>query len=195
MGSQDEKEFEDLQHLEVKEISDTPLPSPASAASPKPAKTKLSATAIIPVWIVLSSSVIIYNNYLLTTLEFKYPVFIVTWHLTFAAIGTRVLQRTTRLLDGTKDIHMSKDMFVRSILPIGVLFSGSLILSNTAYLYLSVSYIQMLKVCFIITTPILDSSLIYLLLLIRRSHLLPSFSSRGSRVSKNRTKNSPSLCS
>ena len=41
---------------------------------------------------------------------------------------------------------MTKDMFVKSILPIGLLFSGSLILSNTAYLYLSVSYIQMLKV-------------------------------------------------
>ena len=40
---------------------------------------------------------------------------------------------------------MSKDMFLRSILPIGLLFSGSLILSNTAYLYLSVAYIQMLK--------------------------------------------------
>ena len=37
-------------------------------------------------------------------------------------------------------------MFMRSILPIGLLFSGSLILSNTAYLYLSVAYIQMLKV-------------------------------------------------
>ena len=37
-------------------------------------------------------------------------------------------------------------MFVRSILPIGLLFSASLILSNTAYLYLSVAYIQMLKV-------------------------------------------------
>ena len=35
---------------------------------------------------------------------------------------------------------------MRSILPIGLLFSGSLILSNTAYLYLSVAYIQMLKV-------------------------------------------------
>ena len=34
---------------------------------------------------------------------------------------------------------------MRSILPIGLLFSGSLILSNTAYLYLSVAYIQMLK--------------------------------------------------
>lgn len=62
------------------------------------------------------------------------------------AIGTRVLQRTTHLLDGAKDVHISRDMFLRSILPIGLLFSASLILSNTAYLYLSVAYIQMLKV-------------------------------------------------
>lgn len=40
---------------------------------------------------------------------------------------------------------MSKDLLLRSILPIGLLFSGSLILSNKAYLYLSVAYIQMLK--------------------------------------------------
>jgi hypothetical protein len=106
----------------------------------------LTATGIIPIWIILSSSVIIYNNYLYNTLDFPYPVFTVTWHLFFAAIGTRVLQRTTRLLDGTKDVRMDKATFVRRILPIGVLFSGSLILSNTAYLYLSVSYIQMLKV-------------------------------------------------
>jgi drug/metabolite transporter (DMT)-like permease len=56
-----------------------------------------------------------------------------------------VLARTTHLLDGAKDVHMTKDMFTRSILPIGLLFSASLILSNTAYLYLSVAYIQMLK--------------------------------------------------
>lgn len=61
------------------------------------------------------------------------------------AIGTRVLGKTTHLLDGVKDVNMSKDMFLRSILPIGLLFSASLILSNTAYLYLSVAYIQMLK--------------------------------------------------
>jgi hypothetical protein len=61
------------------------------------------------------------------------------------AIGTRILQRTTNLLDGAKEVNMTKDMFIRSILPIGILFSGSLILSNSAYLYLSVAYIQMLK--------------------------------------------------
>jgi len=136
---------EEGKFLESKEFQgDSPLPSPAVASAPKP-KASLSATAIIPVWICLSSAVIIYNNYLYNTLNFKYPVFLVTFHLTFAAIGTRILQRTTHLVDGAKDVHMTKDMFIQSILPIGVLFSGSLILSNTAYLYLSVSYIQMLK--------------------------------------------------
>ncbi|KAF5356939.1 hypothetical protein D9756_006615 [Leucocoprinus leucothites] len=124
--------------------SQSPLPTPVSATPPK-SKFKATAAIIIPIWIVLSSSVIIYNNYLYNTLSFKYPVFLVTFHLTFAAIGTRVLQRTTSLLDGVKNVNMTKEMFVKSILPIGLLFSGSLILSNTAYLYLSVSYIQMLK--------------------------------------------------
>ncbi|KAI0346444.1 TPT-domain-containing protein [Trametopsis cervina] len=141
---------EEQQMLEVKldKTADSILPSPVSAnvrPSQSASKGKLSAAAIIPVWIILSSTVIIYNNYLYNTLQFKYPVFLVTWHLTFAAIGTRVLQRTTHLLDGAKDVHVSKDMFLRSILPIGLLFSASLILSNTAYLYLSVAYIQMLK--------------------------------------------------
>jgi hypothetical protein len=139
----DSTDFSDVKDFQS-DSSLSSLPSPVVSATPKP-KTKLSATAIIPLWICLSSAVIIYNNYLYNTLNFKYPVFLVTWHLTFAAIGTRVLQRTTHLLDGVKDVHISKDMFMRSILPIGLLFSGSLILSNTAYLYLSVSYIQMLK--------------------------------------------------
>ncbi|KAF9519313.1 hypothetical protein BS47DRAFT_1312510 [Hydnum rufescens UP504] len=90
-------------------------------------------------------SVILYNNYVYNTLLFEFPVFMVTWHLIFAAIGTRILERTTNLLDGAKEIRMTRDLFLRSILPIGMLFSGSLILSNQAYLHLSVAFIQMLK--------------------------------------------------
>lgn len=73
------------QMLEVKLEKDLEeaLPSPVSAPTQR-SKPKLSAAAIIPVWIVLSSSVIIYNNYLYNTLDFKFPVFLVTWHLTFA---------------------------------------------------------------------------------------------------------------
>lgn len=69
--------------VELQEDADA-LPSPVSAATPRPAAKKLTAAAIIPVWICLSSAVIIYNNYLYNTLEFKFPVFLVTWHLTFA---------------------------------------------------------------------------------------------------------------
>ena len=186
-----EKHLHDTEKMASVELNDlrnhdSELPPPAIAHHQQEPRTraKLSATTIIPVWIVLSSGVIIYNNYIYNTLHFKYPVFLVTWHLTFAvgcfdcffilefflcfffffffrprylpvchihsytfqAIGTRVLQRTTHLLDGARDVPVSKDMFLRSILPIGLLFSGSLILSNTAYLYLSVAYIQMLKV-------------------------------------------------
>ena len=149
----EKQETQDM--LQVKLPASKELPSPNTAQAPKSqtptaAKYKLSATIIIPIWIVLSSSVIMYNNYVYNTRHFKFPVFLVTWHLGFAALGTRVLQRTTNLLDGAKDVHLTKEMFFRSILPIGLLFSGSLILSNSAYLYLSVPYIQMLKVCHVI---------------------------------------------
>lgn len=40
---------------------------------------------------------------------------------------------------------LQRQQWMRTILPIGALFSGSLILSNYAYLTLSVSFIQMLK--------------------------------------------------
>jgi len=152
-SSSDKPIGEKLQTLEVFDekdstsSADSMLPSPVSATQPRPASTKpkLTTTVIIPIWIILSSSVIIYNNYLYNTLQFRFPVFLVTFHLTFAAIGTRILQRTTHLVDGAKDVNITKDVFLRSILPIGLLFSASLILSNTAYLYLSVAYIQMLK--------------------------------------------------
>ncbi|CAD6587501.1 MAG: hypothetical protein TREMPRED_004772 [Tremellales sp. Tagirdzhanova-0007] len=84
-------------------------------------------------------------KYIYATLLFDYPVFLTTVHLAFSACATRVLQRTTTLVDGAKDIEMTRDRWLRSIFPIGALFSGSLILSNYAYLSLSVSFIQMLK--------------------------------------------------
>jgi len=135
-----EKELRSLE----RELGPSTLPT-SSSNRQSPQKQMLSAAAIIPIWIVLSSSVIIYNNYLYNSLGFEFPVFLVTWHLTFAAIGTRILQRTTHLLDGTKDIHLTRETFVNSILPIGILFSASLILSNKAYLHLTVAFIQMLK--------------------------------------------------
>lgn len=67
--------------------------------------------------------------------------------MAFATLGTRLLVRFTNLMDGLKDVEMTSERWYRNIVPIGALFSGSLVLSNMAYLTLSVSFIQMLKVC------------------------------------------------
>ena len=79
---------EHVQMLEVHEKDQGDLlPSPVSATasgSGSSKQPKLSATMIISVWIALSSAVIIYNNYLYNTLQFRFPVFLVTWHLIFA---------------------------------------------------------------------------------------------------------------
>lgn len=75
-------EDEELKKLELELGPPATLPTTSPTAPPQ--KQKLSAATIIPIWIVLSSSVIIYNNYLYNTLGFEFPVFLVTWHLTFA---------------------------------------------------------------------------------------------------------------
>ena len=78
---QNDKDQEVMIPLTSEKDTSSPLPVPVST---QPQKPKLTAVIIIPVWIVLSSTVIIYNNYIYNTLYFKYPVFLVTWHLTFA---------------------------------------------------------------------------------------------------------------
>lgn len=43
--------------------------------------------------------------------------------------------------------NMNTRTFLRAVVPISALYAGTLWLGNAAYLYLSVSFIQMLKVC------------------------------------------------
>ena len=59
---------------------------------------------------------------------------------------TQLLARFTTVLDSRKKVPMTGKVYLRAIVPIGVMFSLSLICGNVTYLYLSVSFIQMLKV-------------------------------------------------
>lgn len=66
--------------------------------------------------------------------------------MAFATLMTQLLARYSTLLDGRKTVKMSGRVYLRAIVPIGVFFSLSLICGNLTYLYLSVAFIQMLKV-------------------------------------------------
>lgn len=59
---------------------------------------------------------------------------------------TQILARFTTVLDGRKTVKMTGRVYLRAIVPIGLMFSLSLICGNMTYLYLSVAFIQMLKV-------------------------------------------------
>ena len=59
---------------------------------------------------------------------------------------TQMMARFSTTLDSRKKVPMTGHIYLRSIVPIGLMFSLSLICGNLAYLYLSVSFIQMLKV-------------------------------------------------
>lgn len=81
-------------------------------------------------------------------------IVLTTWHLGFATLMTQILARFTTVLDSRKKVPMTGRIYLRAIVPIGLMFSLSLICGNLTYLYLSVSFIQMLKVCIRQSSPL-----------------------------------------
>ena len=65
------------------------------------------------------------------------------WHMFFCSVLAFCLVRSGYVapVEG-----MTMEVYMRAIVPIGLLFSVVLWTGNTAYMYLSVSFIQMLKV-------------------------------------------------
>lgn len=121
-----------------------PTVNPALEKPPAPQATLHPAFYVVA-WIALSSSVILFNKWILDKRQFHFPIVLTTWHLSFATFMTQVLARTTTLLDGRKTVRMTGRVYLRAIVPIGLFFSLSLICGNITYLYLSVAFIQMLK--------------------------------------------------
>ncbi|ODA79823.1 hypothetical protein RJ55_05419 [Drechmeria coniospora] len=96
-------------------------------------------------WIFFSNTTILFNKWIIDTAGFRYPVILTAWHLVFSTIATQLLARYTTLLDSRHAIPITARLYIRTIFPIGFLYSGSLVCSNLVYLYLSIPFIQMLK--------------------------------------------------
>ncbi|CAI7574444.1 unnamed protein product [Penicillium bialowiezense] len=116
----------------------------AAAAAP-PQDNGLHPAFYIALWIALSSSVILFNKWVLDPRKANFTLFLTTWHMVFATAMTQILARFTTILDSRHKVPMNPTTYSRAIMPIGIMFSLSLICGNLAYLYLSVSFIQMLK--------------------------------------------------
>ncbi|KAL2116701.1 hypothetical protein VTJ04DRAFT_8869 [Mycothermus thermophilus] len=147
MGADEKTRISGEQYRDQKPVLPTVNPD---AQRPQPPKQSLHPAFYVSVWIALSSSVILYNKWILSERQFEFPVILTTYHLAFATLMTQLLARYTSALDGRKTVKMTGRVYLRAIVPIGFFFSLSLICGNRAYLYLSVAFIQMLKA----TTPV-----------------------------------------
>ena len=98
----------------------------------------------VAIWIFLSFSVIVYNKYILDKKMYNwpFPISLTMIHMSFCATLAILLVRVLRIVE---PVSMSRHVYLSSVVPIGALYSLSLWLSNSAYIYLSVSFIQMLK--------------------------------------------------
>uniref|UniRef100_A0A1D1XM73 Putative sugar phosphate/phosphate translocator At4g32390 n=1 Tax=Anthurium amnicola TaxID=1678845 RepID=A0A1D1XM73_9ARAE len=105
----------------------------------------LLSYAYVAIWIFLSFTVIVYNKYILDRklYNWPFPISLTMIHMAFCSSLAFVLVKGVRLVD--TPAAMSRQLYLSSVVPIGLLYSLSLWFSNSAYIYLSVSFIQMLK--------------------------------------------------
>jgi hypothetical protein len=136
----------------------TPLPSsPSPSSSPlTPAERALAAKRVareaaaayasVLTWMSLSVLVIASNKWLLACSGFPFPLALTAWHMVAcSAFGLLAVRGPFPALRLARPLDLSPRDYCRRVLPVGLLYAGSLWLSNSAYLSLSVSFIQMTK--------------------------------------------------
>ena len=93
-------------------------------------------------WIFLSSLIILFNKYILSTANFHFPLTLVLFHMSFISIAA-ASWKALGWVEVPAEITWTD--IQRRFAPVAVLFALSLCLGNAAYLYISVAFIQMLK--------------------------------------------------
>eukprot|EP00913_Durusdinium_trenchii_P018184 g17085.t1 len=114
-------------------------------------RSEIVLCCCLPIIVICTSTALIRSNqYLMQKDHFPYPFFLVILHCifcsTFAAL--LLLMRPSlfpALTDPEKKVQLSMRYYVLSILPIALFFAFSLVLSNMAYKYCSVAFLQMIK--------------------------------------------------
>ncbi|XP_027080840.1 probable sugar phosphate/phosphate translocator At2g25520 [Coffea arabica] len=115
-----------------------------SALSDGLVKKIILSYTYVAIWIFLSFTVIVYNKYILDRklYNWPFPISLTMIHMAFCSSLAFLLVRVLKLVE---PVALSRQLYLSSVVPIGALYALSLWLSNSAYIYLSVSFIQMLK--------------------------------------------------
>ncbi|KAH0455880.1 hypothetical protein IEQ34_015912 [Dendrobium chrysotoxum] len=101
--------------------------------------------AYLILYIAISSGQIFFNKWVLSSKEinFPYPVALTLLHMTFSSVLCFILTKVLKIIKIEEGV--TPEIYATSIIPIGAMFAMTLWLGNSAYLYISVAFAQMLK--------------------------------------------------
>ena len=99
------------------------------------------SAARLTVWLSLSSGVILSNKWLLHPMRFPFPVSLTCWHMAVSAVVGAIAVRSGMVAKQ----QLSWKTWAKICLPVGVLSAASLFFGNMSFMYLTVSFMQMLK--------------------------------------------------
>ncbi|KAK4787850.1 hypothetical protein SAY86_011683 [Trapa natans] len=107
-------------------------------------KTLLLTYLYLLIYILLSSGVILYNKWVLSPKYFNFPlpITLTMIHMGFSGAVAFLLVRVFKVVPPVK---MTFEIYATCVIPISAFFASSLWFGNTAYLHISVAFIQMLK--------------------------------------------------
>ncbi|KAI7737974.1 hypothetical protein M8C21_022820 [Ambrosia artemisiifolia] len=113
--------------------------------SVSPVKDGMLTYCYLLLYIALSSGQIFFNKWVLSSKEinFPYPLGLTLLHMIFSSVLCFVLTKVLKILKVEEG--MTLEIYTTSVIPIGAMFAMTLWLGNTAYLYISVAFAQMLK--------------------------------------------------
>jgi len=111
--------------------------------------------------VILSLGLINVNKWLMHSSRFPYAVPLVLIHMAVCSCVAVVLRLLApslfpSLTDGTQRCLIDRDFIFKGLLPIAIVFCGSLVLTNMAYAKLSLAFLQMIKETNIIWTYMLS---------------------------------------
>lgn len=106
------------------------------------------------IYILLSSGVILYNKWVLSPkyFNFPFPITLTMIHMGFSGAVAFLLVRVFKVVAPVK---MTFEIYATCVVPISAFFASSLWFGNTAYLHISVAFIQMLKALMPVATFIM----------------------------------------
>ena len=99
------------------------------------------SAARLTVWLSLSSGVILSNKWLLHPMRFPFPVSLTCWHMAVSAVVGAIAVRSGIVAKQ----QLSWKTWAKICLPVGALSAASLFFGNMSFMYLTVSFMQMLK--------------------------------------------------